>query len=137
MKIRTLFILLIMSSGIASAVEPKNIHKTTGLIIASGWELVKTNCTSCHSAKIISSQQSSKNGWLKTIQRMQNQQGLKQLKPATEEKILAYLASNYAIKKTARRASLPAAALPNNPWKKCCLTKQKVYKIITIRKNMY
>lgn len=93
------------------------IDSGSGLIIASGWEEVKTNCTSCHSAKIIVSQQGGRATWLEVIRWMQKKQGLWELSTKTEKNILDYLSSNYPSVVVGRRSNLPAIALPPNPWK--------------------
>ena len=88
----------------------------SGLKIAPGWETVKANCTACHSAKFITGQRGDRNTWLEMIRWMQNTQGLWPLDHNTEETILSYLASQYPPSRLGRRANLPAAALPPNPW---------------------
>ncbi len=53
------------------------IDAETGLIMAENFELVKTNCTICHSAKNITNQRGSRLTWLGLIRWMQDTQGLK------------------------------------------------------------
>ena len=52
------------------------IHVETGLIEASGVELVIQNCTSCHSAKLITQNKMNLSGWHSTIRWMQETQSL-------------------------------------------------------------
>jgi len=81
------------------------IHPESGLIDGPGLQLVVQNCTSCHSAKLISQNRMSMDGWRNTIRWMQETQNLWDL-GADEETILQYLASNYAPMKSGRRKSL-------------------------------
>ncbi len=95
----------------AAAVET---DPETGLIIAPGWDTVKTNCTICHSAQFITWQRGDRETWLSMIRWMQKTQGLWQLEPATENTILDYLANNYPPGEASRRRNLPPAAMPAN-----------------------
>ncbi len=99
-----------------SVKSKSGIDSETGLKIAAGWKVVKTNCTVCHSAKFIVLQQGSRDTWLEMIRWMQKTQGLWQFDPQTEKIILDYLANNYPPKQGGRRANLPASAMPPNPW---------------------
>ncbi len=47
---------------------------------------------------------------------MQEKQNLWQFDPATEEKIINYLAENYPPRRSQRRAPLPGDQLPPNPY---------------------
>lgn len=86
--------------------------KESGLIIAPGWDTVKTNCTICHSAQFITWQRGDRETWLSMIRWMQKTQGLWELPPDTENTILDYLAANYPPGKASRRKNLPPAAMP-------------------------
>jgi hypothetical protein len=86
------------------------IHIETGLIFAEGFETVRANCTGCHSAKLITQNRSSREGWAEMINWMQATQGLWELgdnKPV----ILDYLAEHYAPKPMGRRANLPLESI--------------------------
>ena len=50
--------------------------RESGLKIAPGWETVKTNCTGCHSARLIVFQKGDRDTWLAIIRWMQKTQGL-------------------------------------------------------------
>jgi cytochrome c5 len=95
----------------AAAVET---DAESGLIVAPGWDTVKTNCTVCHSAQFITWQRGDRETWLSMIRWMQKTQGLWQLPPDTENTILDYLATNYPPGKASRRKNLPPAAMPAN-----------------------
>jgi hypothetical protein len=82
------------------------IDVKTGLIIDQGYLKVKSECTVCHSAKLIIQNRTTREGWLKTIRWMQDTQGLHQLTAETEEEILTYLAKNYPPEHKGRRANL-------------------------------
>lgn len=81
------------------------IHIPTGLIADEGVDLVIANCTACHSAKLITQNRATKNGWKNTIVWMQQTQKLWDLGDQ-EEKILDYLAKNYAPEEQGRRKPL-------------------------------
>ncbi len=84
----------------------------SGLIIAPGWDTVKSNCTICHSAQFITWQRGDRDTWLSMIRWMQKTQGLWQLPPDTENTILDYLATNYPPGAASRRKNLPPSAMP-------------------------
>ncbi len=85
-------------------------HPETGLIYAEGFELVKSTCTVCHSAKLVTQNRATRQGWADMIDWMQRTQGLWDL-GANEPKILDYLAEHYAPEETGRRANLDAEAI--------------------------
>lgn len=78
----------------------------TGLVIADGFELVKQNCTVCHSAKLITQNRMSRERWLETIRWMQETQGLRKFDAETEMKILDYLSTHYAPERPYRKPPL-------------------------------
>lgn len=122
----TITLWALLATGVA-ATEPekavetaakKPIDKETGLIIDTSWELVKGNCTQCHSAQRFTLQRGSRQLWTDIIRWMQKTQGLWQFDPETEKKILDYLEINYAPSSSHyRRAPLPPALMPPNPLK--------------------
>jgi len=81
------------------------IDVATGLIAAEHWELVRTTCTACHSAKLVTQNRADREGWTRMIRWMQETQKLWDLGP-DEALILDYLAANYAPEKKGRRARL-------------------------------
>lgn len=85
------------------------IHQPTGLIAAEHYELVLANCLSCHSASLIKQNRMTDKGWRKTIRWMQETQKLWDLGPDTD-KIIAYLAENYAPTEVGRRKNLKLKA---------------------------
>jgi hypothetical protein len=90
----------------AMASKPISIDKKTGLIKAKGFEVVKANCTACHSAKLVTQNKMNRARWLETIRWMQETQGLWQFAPAVEKEILDYLSTNYKPTKAYRRTPL-------------------------------
>lgn len=95
----------------------------TGLVIAPGFPIVKSYCTLCHSAKLVTQSGKTREGWVETIRWMQRTQGLFDL-GQFEGEILDYLAAQYGIKAQASgmlklpplaaelRPPLPSSAVP-------------------------
>lgn len=81
------------------------IHLATGLIQDENVQLIIGNCTSCHSAKMVTQNRATREGWNSMIVWMQETQGLWDLGD-NEPLILDYLAKHYAPKKQGRRAPL-------------------------------
>lgn len=86
------------------------IHLPSGLIVADGWEIVKRNCTACHSGQLVAQNRATKEGWEKMIRWMQTTQGLWDLGEA-EPIILDYLATHYAPEETGRRTAIDIEAI--------------------------
>jgi hypothetical protein len=84
----------------------------SGLIMAPNWELVRGNCTACHSAKFITFQRGDRETWGSMIKWMQKTQGLWQFDTKTETLILDYLSTNYAPGPPSRRRNLPPYDMP-------------------------
>jgi hypothetical protein len=101
--------------GQALAAEPQ-LDPFTGLKMTGDWEVVRNNCVSCHSAKLITQQSGSESHWLGLIRWMQDKQNLWQFDPDTEKKIIAYLAENYPPLEQSRRAALAPSLMPPNPY---------------------
>lgn len=81
------------------------IHLETGLVYAEGFDLVRGTCTGCHSAKLVTQNRASKEGWEQMIRWMQETQGLWDL-GKNEPKIINYLATHYAPEETGRRPNI-------------------------------
>ena len=81
------------------------IHVATGFVDDEGMEATIQNCTSCHSAKLVTQNRMSREGWKATITWMQETQNLWDL-GANEELILTYLSKNYAPTAKGRRQNL-------------------------------
>ena len=86
------------------------IHLASGLVFADHFELVRGNCTTCHSGKLIAQNRASREGWQQMIRWMQKTQGLWDL-GKNEPKILDYLATHYAPKEVGRRANIDVSAI--------------------------
>ena len=84
----------------------------TGLALAPGFEVVSTQCTVCHSARLISQNRADREGWLAMIRWMQETQGLWPL-GEDEDRVLTYLAANYGPLSVGRRQPLPPNLLPD------------------------
>ncbi|MGY8916006.1 MAG: monoheme cytochrome C [Flavobacteriales bacterium] len=81
------------------------IHVRTGFVEADGMQQVINNCTNCHSAKLVTQNRMSKEGWTATIRWMQKTQNLWDL-GENEDVIVDYLAKNYGPVKKGRREGL-------------------------------
>lgn len=81
------------------------IHIATGMIYDDNFNVVRSACTSCHSAKLVTQNRATRDGWKQMIRWMQATQGLPDL-GKNEVKILDYLAKNYAPTDVGRRKTL-------------------------------
>ena len=90
---------------VAKSAIINGIDVETGLIAAEGFEVVKINCTRCHSAQLVVQNKGSREHWKEMIRWMQKTQGLWDL-GANEVIILDYLEKNYASENVGRRAPL-------------------------------
>ena len=97
------------------ASEPE-LDPVTGLKMTGDWEVVRASCTACHSPKLITQQRGTAQQWLTMIRWMQEKQNLWQFDPATEEKIITYLAENYPPSDAQRRMALSPDLMPPNPY---------------------
>ncbi len=111
-RLTPLFLLAVIANP-ASAAEL--VDEQTGLIVDSGWELVRAHCGGCHSHKIVTSQKADRQTWLDMIRWMQATQNLWQFDSATEAGILDYLAKNYPPQANRRRAPIPPSLMPAPP----------------------
>ncbi len=83
-----------------------SVDKETGLVMADGFEPVKTHCTiACHSATLVTQNRGDEKYWRDAIRYMQKNQGLWDL-GSDEPIILKYLATNYGQSPVYRRAPL-------------------------------
>ncbi|TLP79631.1 monoheme cytochrome C [Maribacter sp. ACAM166] len=81
------------------------IHVRTGLVEAGGLQTVITNCTTCHSSKLIIQNRMGVEQWNSTIRWMQKTQGLWEL-GANQKVIVNYLVKNYPPLEKGRRQAL-------------------------------
>lgn len=81
------------------------IHLATGFKEDANLNLVIANCTSCHSAKMVTQNRATRDGWKTMIRWMQETQNLWDL-GVNEAAILDYLAKYYAPEKQGRRQPL-------------------------------
>ncbi len=81
------------------------IHVRTGLIDAPGLMETVTNCTNCHSSKLVTQNRMSAERWKATIRWMQETQNLWDL-GKNEDIIINYLVENYPQKASGRREIL-------------------------------
>lgn len=86
------------------------IHVQTGLKADEHLPLIISNCTSCHSAKLITQNRATRAGWKSMIDWMQETQGLHDLGDR-EPIVLNYLAKYYAPQEIGRRANIDLDAV--------------------------
>ena len=101
------------------ALADKNVDEESGLVIAESWEIVKAQCTGCHSSKLITQNRATRKGWLDIIRWMQATQGLWHL-GELEPVVLDYLAENYGVPeryRSMRRQPLSKDQLPQEKGK--------------------
>lgn len=96
--------------------EDVELDPFTGFAMVGDWQLVRSNCIACHSARLVTQQSGSERQWLNVIRWMQEKQNLWEFDPVTEAKIIAYLAENYPPKTAQRRAAIPPDLMPTNPF---------------------
>lgn len=93
------------NSASTNDVVENGIHVPTGLKVGEGYEIVQAACLTCHSAKLITQNRATREGWHEMILWMQATQGLGNL-GNMEPIILDYLATNYAPDESSRRPVL-------------------------------
>lgn len=103
--------LLFFSLSALGADDKPALDKDSGLVMGDNWQLVKANCTACHSAAIVTQNRMSRETWLDTIRWMQKTQGLWPLS-TNEKPILDYLEKYYSPSDTGRRKNLPTHLMP-------------------------
>ncbi|MFK7921575.1 MAG: monoheme cytochrome C [Bacteroidia bacterium] len=77
----------------------------SGLIAEGDYLIVKATCTACHSAKLVTQNRATREGWEEMIRWMQRTQKLWDL-GENEDPILDYLAAYYAPEDKGRRQNL-------------------------------
>ena len=82
-----------------------SLDAVTGLVMDDALPLVKGNCVGCHSAKLITQNRATREGWKSMIVWMQETQKLWDL-GENEDEILDYLAKHYAPEQVGRRQNL-------------------------------
>ena len=113
---RLLVVAVACSFTAAAGAQEPALDAFSGLKMTGDWELVRNNCISCHSTKLITQQRGSKSHWLNLIRWMQEKQNLWQFDPETESRITTYLADNYPPQEDRRRAAIPPDLMPPNPY---------------------
>ena len=96
--LQIIIFILILCAFISSLTAQNKIDEETGFIIAKGFKMVKVVCTLCHSSQIVIQSRSDREGWLETIRRMQEEEGMVNLDQEIEKEILDYLSTYYGWK---------------------------------------
>lgn len=81
------------------------IDTLTGLAYDESFEIVRANCITCHSSKLITQNRATREGWQGMLVWMRETQNLHDLGD-NEEPILDYLAKHYAPENKGRRANI-------------------------------
>lgn len=102
---------MLMSVLGAQPAQAAEIDDDMGLVVESGVELVKMNCTGCHSARLITQNRANRDGWQTMIRWMQKKHGLWPL-GENEVVILDYLEANYSPTFAGRRPPLAPHLMP-------------------------
>lgn len=116
------FLMLVFLLPIVAQAKPKSFEASTeidpssGLVVDSDWRLVQVTCVGCHSTRIITGYGATREKWAALINWMQEKQGLWEINPESEDKILTYLAKHYPPTEVSRRRNLPAPLRPPNPY---------------------
>ena len=76
-----------------------------GLVEGEGLQLVLANCTNCHSAKLVTQNRFTREGWIQVIRWMQETQGFWEL-GENEDAIVDYLSTHFAPEAQGRRMPL-------------------------------
>ncbi|PRY89015.1 cytochrome C [Mongoliibacter ruber] len=76
-----------------------------GLVQGEGLQLVLANCTNCHSAKLVTQNRFTREGWIQVIRWMQETQGFWDL-GSNEDPIVDYLSTHFAPEAKGRRKPL-------------------------------
>ena len=97
------FVVLLLIVSFKAVAE---IDISSGLINAPGFELVKSQCTICHSGSLIVSQRLGEKEWVRMIRWMQEEQGLWSLGDL-EEPIVRYLTRHYGVSVNLNRRRKP------------------------------
>ena len=91
--------LLVTLTSVAAAQEPTSaVDPASGLIKdeAGVWRAARDHCTECHSAILLQQNRTNRDGWIRTIRRMEKDEGLEPLGDL-EKPILDYLAASYGV----------------------------------------
>lgn len=91
--------LIVTVTSVAAAQKPATpVDPESGLLKdeAGTWKVARDRCTECHSATLLQQNRTSRDGWIRTIRRMEEDEGLEPLGDL-EKQILDYLAANYGV----------------------------------------
>ena len=91
--------LLVTLTSVAAGQEPaSSLDAESGLVKdkAGTWKVARDHCTECHSATLLQQNRTNRDGWIRTIRRMEKDEGLEPLGDR-EKSILDYLAANYGV----------------------------------------
>ena len=95
---RSLAFLVTLASAAAGQEPASSLAPESGLVKdkAGTWKVARDHCTEWHSATLLSQNRTNRDGWIRTIRRMEKDEGLEPLGDL-EKTILDYLAANYGV----------------------------------------
>ena len=90
--------LVLATGGVGAQKPPQPLDTESGLIKdeAGVWQTARDHCIECHSATLLQQNRTNRDGWVRTIRRMEKDEGLEPLGDL-EKPILDYLAANYGV----------------------------------------
>lgn len=90
--------LVLLAAGVGAQKPPQPLDTETGLIkdAAGVWQTARDHCIECHSATLLQQNRTDRDGWIRTIRRMEKDEGLEPLGDL-EKRILDYLAVHYGV----------------------------------------
>lgn len=91
-------LLFALTSATAAQETTSAVDPESGLVKdeAGIWKVARDHCTECHSGTLLQQNRTSRDGWIRTIQRMEKEEGLEPLGDL-EKSILDYLAAAYGV----------------------------------------
>lgn len=88
----------LLAGGVGGQEEARTVDAESGLIkdVDDVWQTTRDHCTECHSATLLQQNRSDRAGWIRTIRRMETDEGLEPLGDL-EKPIVDYLATHYGV----------------------------------------
>jgi hypothetical protein len=93
-----LFSLVLLTGAVVAQEQARTLDPESGLIKdeTGVWKRTRDRCTECHSATLLQQNRTDRDGWIRTIRRMEKDEGLETLGDL-EKPILDYLAAQYGV----------------------------------------
>ena len=107
-------LLILFAGRVARAQEPPALDKATGFVLDADTPMVIAQCTSCHSSKLVLQYRADADGWRELLVWMREEQGMWEMPPEVETRVVNYLARYYKPDTNKRRRKALAAPKPAN-----------------------